>query len=99
LHWHGDTFDLPQNAVLLAETKVCKNQAFIYGDKVLGLQFHFETTAQTVPLMIEHCGNELIGGNYIQTAAELQQGVGNISTNNNWLETILNNLLLAFNKV
>ena len=42
LHWHGDTFDLPQSATRLASTAVTPNQAFAVGAKALGLQFHLE---------------------------------------------------------
>lgn len=42
LHWHGDTFDLPAEATLLASTAVCRNQAFSAGPHVLALQFHPE---------------------------------------------------------
>lgn len=43
-HWHGDTFDLPQGSTLLASSDRYQNQAFSYGDNVLGLQFHPEVT-------------------------------------------------------
>jgi GMP synthase (glutamine-hydrolysing) len=42
LHWHGDTFDLPDGAELLASTEICPNQAFSLGRHALACQFHPE---------------------------------------------------------
>jgi GMP synthase-like glutamine amidotransferase len=42
LHWHGDTFDLPAGAVLLASTLECQNQMYRLGQRQFGLQFHIE---------------------------------------------------------
>ena len=44
LHWHGDTFTLPDGAQLLASTDEYPNQAFALGNHVLALQFHLEVT-------------------------------------------------------
>lgn len=47
LHWHGEGFTLPKNAQLLYSSELWENQGFRMKN-ALGLQFHFETTEQTV---------------------------------------------------
>lgn len=42
LHWHGDSFPLPDNVELLASTDAYHHQAFRRGPEVLALQFHAE---------------------------------------------------------
>src|SRR5262249_34881973 len=44
--WHGDTFDLPPGATLLASSPVCCNQAFRVGEGAWGLQCHVEVTPE-----------------------------------------------------
>ncbi|GBD96081.1 MAG TPA: hypothetical protein ENG83_07915 [Nitrospirae bacterium] len=46
--WHGDTFDLPGDAVRLSSTEVYQNQAFRYGGNVYALQFHIEVTPKII---------------------------------------------------
>lgn len=48
LHWHGDTFDLPQGATLLASTKATRHQAFVLGDYALATQFHVEVDGKLI---------------------------------------------------
>lgn len=48
LHWHGDTFDLPDGARLLAGTKAYPHQAFALGQNILALQFHTEIEPQRI---------------------------------------------------
>jgi len=48
LHWHGDTYDLPVGAVLLASTPLCPHQAFRIGNHAVALQFHAEVQAEQV---------------------------------------------------
>lgn len=45
LHWHGDTFDMPDDAVQLAFTHATRHQAFAIDSHILGLQFHLEVEA------------------------------------------------------
>ena len=40
--WHGDRFDIPDGGLHLASSELCENQAFIYNDCALALQFHVE---------------------------------------------------------
>jgi GMP synthase-like glutamine amidotransferase len=42
LHWHHDTFSLPDGAVHLAASHLFPHQAFRWGDRAYGLQFHVE---------------------------------------------------------
>lgn len=48
LHWHGDTFDLPHDATLLASSNVYSNQAFQIGTNILALQFHMEVASESL---------------------------------------------------
>lgn len=48
LHWHGDTFDLPDGATLLASTAQTPNQAFAVGSNILALQFHIEADPRLI---------------------------------------------------
>lgn len=71
-HWHGDTFDLPEGATRVAFSEVCSNQAFLYRGKVLGLQFHLEMDAGSLEQMTIHGQEELVEGDYIQSAAVIR---------------------------
>jgi len=48
LHWHGDTFDLPPGARLLASSALYPHQAFAVGQHALAVQFHPEAQAQSL---------------------------------------------------
>lgn len=92
--WHGDTFDLPTGAVLLARSEACAHQAFLYKKKVLALQFHLESTPELVQLFIETGSDEFVDSPYIQVPQEiLNAPVDLYRAGNELLESLLNNLI------
>ena len=71
-HWHGETFTLPPGAHHLARSAACNHQAFqLAGKAVIGLQFHLETTPESLRGMVQHCGEELQVSDTIQSAESL----------------------------
>lgn len=52
-HWHGDTFSVPEGALHLASSEHCTNQAFRFGDRVWGLQFHLEVDEPMIDRWLE----------------------------------------------
>lgn len=91
-HWHGDTFNLPSGAVQLAENEVCKNQAFIYDERVIALQFHIEVTEQLLNEMLDGGNDELINADYIQTEDEIRNGIHYCKETNLLLHNLLDNI-------
>lgn len=69
-HWHGDTLELPAGATQLARSAACEQQAFAWSDRVLGLQFHLEVTADGIQEMIAHC-HDMGSGPYVQSPEEM----------------------------
>lgn len=70
-HWHGETFDLPEGAELVASSAACKNQIFMIGTNVIGFQCHLETNAASLQSLNDNCRAELVPAAYIQTEKEM----------------------------
>ncbi len=74
LHWHGDTFDLPSGARLVASSPAYQHQAFEVEGHVAGLQFHLEMAEGNVRDIVENCRDELVPGPYVQSAEQILRG-------------------------
>jgi len=62
LHWHGDTYDLPRGATRLASSAWYREQAFSIGARILGLQFHLETSGPELDRWIDTGEDEIARG-------------------------------------
>ncbi|PTQ83665.1 GMP synthase-like glutamine amidotransferase [Trichococcus patagoniensis] len=71
-HWHGEQFGLPEGAERLFASAVCPNQGFVYNGNVIGLQFHFESTKESIENILQNDAAFLDGTAYTQTAAEIR---------------------------
>lgn len=91
-HWHGDTYHLTKDQIHLIKSEGCLNQAFIHSNNVLGLQFHFEVTPESLKGMLEAGKHELIPDVYIQTEEEILANSEFMKRNNQMLFSILDKL-------
>jgi GMP synthase (glutamine-hydrolysing) len=88
-HWHGDTFGLPASTMPLASSGATPNQAFLYKNHVLALQFHFEMNPEALAEITSHGASELISGRYIQHAGTIMKGRHYLEENNAVMKKIL----------
>lgn len=90
-HWHGDTFDIPPKAIRAAESKGCANQAFALG-KAIGLQFHLESSMDSIDHLIKNCSDELVEGKYIQSPEEILNHVDEFPQMNRMMAVFLDSM-------
>jgi GMP synthase-like glutamine amidotransferase len=92
LHWHGDTFDIPFGAVRAAESLACQNQAFELG-RAVGLQFHLESSKDSLDHLMLHCADELTDGLYVQRPKELLLHLDRFTEIRGLMEIFLDNMV------
>jgi GMP synthase-like glutamine amidotransferase len=91
-HWHGDTFEIPANAASLFESEACKNQGFIFENRILGFQFHLEILKEGIENLLINCSDELVPGKYIQGIELIRKRINEkAGAANSFMEKILNN--------
>lgn len=89
LHWHGDTFGIPNGAVHLLESQGCRHQAFRYGDHVLALQFHLELEAENAAALCDACPEDLEEGRWVEDRTTLLQDAQRFEDARNLLGRVL----------
>lgn len=93
-HWHGETFTIPAGCRHLAASEACGNQAFCYGDRVAALQFHLESSPESVDLLVRNCGDELDGTRWVQERSRLAEA-SHFTHSNSLMERLVVSLACA----
>ncbi len=92
LHWHGDTFSIPPGAVHTASSAGCPNQAFVYGDRVVGLQFHLEATEESLQILVDNSWDSTFSGRFVMPKEQIIAGIETGSNNRELLFSLLDSL-------
>ncbi len=92
-HWHVDTFDMPEGAVHLYRSDICINQGFLLKNNVIGLQFHFEVTRDSIMEMVSGDIAEIeMGGIRVQSRQQIIEMIDHCHDSNQIIFRILDYL-------
>ena len=90
--YHQDTFELPDDAINVAKSEACKNQVFVYVDRVVGLQFHPEFTEEKLREIVDVHGHQMREDSYSQLPEDFLNKKENVQKAKTLLFTLLDNL-------
>ncbi|MBC6118914.1 GMP synthase, partial [Listeria innocua] len=83
---------LPANAIRLFSSEGCLNQGFLYGENIIGLQFHFEMEKAGIDTILQIDKEFITQGKYVQKV-EIMQKIDVPENNKQMLEAILDYLI------
>ena len=94
LHWHVDTFTVPPGAMRVGMSAGCATQGFVWGDGIIGLQFHPEMTVPMVEQLMAFEGHETAQEQeFVQTAEQIRAKLKSVWKGRKLLESLLENLV------
>jgi GMP synthase-like glutamine amidotransferase len=94
LHWHVDTFTVPPGAVRVGMSAATATQGFVWGDGVIGLQFHPEMTVPMAEqLMADENHEQAEEQEFVQTAEQIHAKLKSVWKGRKLLEALLENLV------
>jgi GMP synthase-like glutamine amidotransferase len=94
LHWHFDTFTVPPGALRVGMSAGCAAQGFVWGDGIIGLQFHPEMTEDMVEKLIVFEDHETAEEQeFVQTAAQIRAKLKSGWKGQKLVETLLENMV------
>ncbi len=95
-HWHGDTFELPKDALRLAHSKNYQNQALQIGSAV-GVQFHLEVDEETIRLWLDKSKDDLSHKPYVDPSEIIRKIPESIQEIHNNMKVFYRNFKATFN--
>jgi GMP synthase-like glutamine amidotransferase len=94
LHWHSDTFTVPPGAMRVGMSAGCATQGFVWGDGIIGLQFHPEMTVEMVEQLMQNENHEQAGEEqFVQTAEQIRAKLKSVWKGRKLLEALLANMV------
>ena len=94
LHWHHDTLSVPPAGMRVGMSAGCATQGFVWGDGVIGLQFHPEMSREMAEELLRKQGHETAEEQeFVQTAAQIRERLKSVWKGRVLLEQLLANMV------